>query len=211
MAWLDVNNNGNGGSSTEVKYVKFPVGKTKLRVLDAEPYSRWTHWIKAANAGKGMSVDCIGKGCPVCRAIVEDKKAKREKRYSSSKSHAINVLVKDQLGTAVNEVQILDKGNSIFGMMADIMSESGDLRGYDLTITRRGESLGEISYTVLPVYPPTPLTDSEKALEKVDIKEMRKPLTAEQIEVLMAGGSLAPKEESSDSAGDINIDFTTAV
>lgn len=214
MSWNDINNGNNSGAK-EVKYVKFPVGKTKLRVLDAEPYSRWTHWIPQANNGKGMSVDCIGKGCPVCALIADDKKNKRDKRYRASKSHAINVLVREQGSNPVNEVMIMDKGNSIFGMMADLMGEMGDLRNFDITVTRRGESLGDITYTVLPVYPPTPLTAEEIALEKYDIKELRKPLTAEQVNTLLAGGSLVVEEATESNTADevagVDIDFTQAV
>ena len=53
-------------SKSETNYVKFVEGDNKLRILDAEPKAIWVHWLANANNGKGLSVVCLGKDCPMC-------------------------------------------------------------------------------------------------------------------------------------------------
>ena len=189
MSWSEIlnptNNNNTNNNESAVKYCKLKVGTNKLRVLDEEPYSRWSHWIPQANSGKGTSVDCIGKGCPVCEKIKEDKKNGAKQKYSTKKAHAINVLNRE-----TNEVEILDSGNKIFQGLAILLSQMGDLRGYDVNIVKSGSGTST-TYQVLPVYPPVPLTDAEKSMKLYDIKSIYKKLTPEQILGLMSGKSLA--------------------
>lgn len=216
MSWdaiLNSESNGNGGSSEKVKYTSFPEGTIKVRILDEQPYSRWRHWIPQANGGKGTSVDCIGKGCPVCAAISADKVAKRVPKMSGSKSHAINVL-----NRTTGDVEILDKGNTVFTSMATIMQQMGDLRGYDITITRKGKGT-DSTYTVLPVFPPTPLTEAEKGLTKYNIQELYKPFTVDQINQIMTGKSIADVTkdttaepvQATGTTGMPNVDFSQSV
>lgn len=228
--WNDLTqgNSNNSGSASEVKYLKLKPGVTKIRVLDEEPFSRWTHWIQAANSGKGLSVDCLGKGCPVCAEIAKDKKAKATKRYNSTKSHAINILARSfktlqGVETSLNnEVNILDKGNKIFTGLLACMSNMGDLRNYDVTITQVGEDFGSITQTVMPTFPPSPLTDEEKALPKYDLLTLKKSFTAEQVVALMNGGTLDAVNAMSDAPtvdaptmpttnAPVGVDFTRPV
>jgi hypothetical protein len=221
MSWQDVadktKNQNNSGNKTN--YVKLEQGVTRLRIRDEEPVSRWVHWIPQANGGKGLSVTCIGKGCPVCREMFEDKKAKRKTKYSSRKQHAINVLTRSftnpaGVSTTINEPQVLDSGNQVFDGLLVVMKQMGDLRNYDVMITKQGESFGEIKYTVLPTFPPSELTEAEKALPVVDLNTMVAPLTAEQIEMLMQGAMMeavlgANTENATDnSAQGLQVDFT---
>jgi hypothetical protein len=227
MAWADILNkeskNSSGGEG--VKYVNLKVGTTQMRILDSEPKSRWVHWIPQANGGKGMSVACIGKGCPICKAISEDKKAKRKTKYGVTKSHAINVFTRTFQATpaspieTINELQILDKGNKIFEQLAIYVQQMGDITGYDVKIIRVGEEFGTINYTVMPVYPPTPLDESVKALKKYDLDDITKPFTAEEIMMFMSGATFEdvinarqPQETPNPAAGatDAAIGETTA-
>lgn len=209
MSWNDVGSNVKQNNNNEGKktvYVTLPVGSTKLRIVDEEPESRWTHWIPQANGGKGLSVRCIGKGCPVCTAIKADKAANRKTKYSSTKSHAINVIDR-----ADGEVKVLDKGNSIFNQLLVLMGQMGDLRNYDVTITRTGESFGSISYMVTPVFPPSELTEEEKAkveANRFDLKEITKAFTAEQIVQLMSGATLDEVVKNDEEVVDEPVDFT---
>lgn len=226
MSWNEIANKGNENTqgAGKIPYVKLKPGITQMRVLDAEPFSRWTHWIPQANGGKGCSVNCIGRGCPICASIKVDKDAKRKSKYSSPKSHAINVLVRSFKATPtsnaepVNEVQVLDKGNKIFEQMLVSIQQLGDIRNYDITITQTGTDLGSINYTVLPVYPPVALTDAEKALPKHDITAIQKNFTVEQIKALMEGKTLeeitamvAPEtavDDRSRTNAAVGVDFT---
>jgi hypothetical protein len=222
MSWQTIREKGgNSSEGGKQTYVKFPIGTVQGRVMDDEPVSRWTHWIPQANGGKGISVTCIEKGCPICAAIKADKEAKRKSMYTSSKSHAINFYTRsikeNGVVTPINEMQVLDKGNQIFEGLLAILEQYGDLKSLDVMITRTGKDKNEVKYTVLPVFPPTPLTDAEKALEKIDLNELTKALTAEQIKMYMQGkttdeiiGNAAevPKATSANPTENLSVDFT---
>jgi hypothetical protein len=196
--WNDVLNKGSNNSGEQkTEFVQFPsAGTVQLRILDDEPISRWKHWMPMANAGKGLSVTCIGKGCPVCAKIAEAKKTKAKTPFGSTKSHMLNVLTRSftpqgsQTPQAINKVQILDKGNKVFEGLLTIMQQMGDLKNYDVKIVQTGEGFGNINYTILPTFPPAPLTPEEAALQRYDISEITKPLTAEQITQLMNGATM---------------------
>lgn len=211
MGWNEIAN-GQGtqnGEAKEVNYTKLPVGQTKIRILDEEPYSRWTHWIQQANGGKGQSIDCIGNGCPICEEVKKAKKEKTKAKYNSTQSHCINIY-----NYNTKQVELLDKGNKIFGQIATIFSQMGDVRNYDLTITRTGEDLGSINYTTLPVFPPKELDEALKKVCEVtyDIQALKSKLTREQILMLMAGKSLADfinnEEEQSNDLSNEDIDLS---
>lgn len=193
MAWNDIQNGGNSnaGSSDgadKIAFTNTPVGTVLLRVVDAEPISRWTHWIQSAQGGKGISVTCIGKGCPCCKDISEAKKASGKSKYNSSKKHALNVINR----TAGNKIEVLDKGNKIFGQMVVLIQQMGDIRNYDITITRVGEEVNQINYTVLPKFPPTPLSaaDIELSKTKYDIKEVTKAYSLAEVNMFIAGSTM---------------------
>jgi len=217
MSWNEILNpqsNNTVNNEGAVKYCKLKAGANKLRVLDEEPYSRWSHWIPQANSGKGTSVDCIGKDCPVCAKIKEDKANGVKQKYSTKKAHAINVLNRE-----TNEVEILDSGNKIFQGLATLLSQMGDLRKYDVNIVKSGSGTST-TYQVLPIYPPVPLTDAEKNMKLYDIKNIYKKLTKEQILGLMSGKSLAEvtKTEGTEEATTTNendtalgVDFGEAI
>ena len=202
--WADVTNENNQSSSkeSEVKFLKLPEGTVKIRVLDDEPKSRWRHWIPApANNGKGISVNCIGKGCPLCEENKVAKKATGKNKYNTSMSHIINVLVisiteKGKPAKEVNEVMLLDKGNTIFGNMADLISQGCNLKERNINITRKGKNFNDITYSVMPVLVDEPLTveQNQISLDTYDLDEVDKNLSLDELKTLMNGGSLQPAE-----------------
>lgn len=197
MGWNDLlNTQTQQGNKEEVKYTKLNVGITKLRILDDEPYTRYTHWIQSANAGKGSGVDCIGRDCPVCAEIRKAKSQGAKSKYSNTRSNAINVY-----NYNTGEVEILDKGMKIFQAIATIASQMGDPKNYDINITRTGEGFGNITYNVLPVFPPTEMSDEVKAKaeNKYNIREIRKPLNMTQVQMLIDGKSIADVTKTEDT------------
>lgn len=158
-----------------------------MRIIDDEPFSYWTHWIPQINSGKGGSVDCMGKGCPVCKIIANDKKEGNKARYSSTKKHKINVILRGAT-RGEDKVAILNAGETVFDQLKQIMMQMGDLKSYDVTVTKTGSGK-QSKYSVLPTFPPTPLTENEQSLEKYDIPNMHKPLTEEQVKMLLEGKS----------------------
>lgn len=206
MSWNEVGQSAaanSGEAGEKVKYLDLPVGTTQIRIFDNEPTSRWSHWIQSAQGGKGMSVPCVGKGCLICGMIAEDKKNKVVKRYNSSKVHSINVINRQ---TA--EINVLDKGNKIFGQIVEYMKQLGDARGYDLKITRTGAGTATV-YTVIPVFPPTPLTEADKALKPYDLSTLGKPFTNEQIQMFIDGKMLSDVLKAGESEENGELPFDT--
>lgn len=210
MGWNDV-----GSSSTsdkqEIKYMGLLEGTHQIRCLDAEPVSRWTHWIPQANAGKGYTVNCAGKDCPVCAEIKAAKAKKAPAKMNSRKLHLMNVIDR-----ASGEVKLIDKGNGLFealyGIYEELKADNGDLTNYDLKIRVSGSGKDTV-YTPIPM-PVKPLTKDEKALEKYDREKLSESLTVEQITALMGGATFkevfGSEDDDSDATGDEkpNVDFT---
>lgn len=183
MGWNDVSNgnSGNGEGKNKVKFVEMKENNVvQLRALDEAPYSRYTHWIPQANGGKGATIDCIGRNCPVC----EDRNAKKAsgapQKYSVRKQHAMNVL-----NRGTGEVEVLDKGKRCYEALASIRDMIGDLRGYDVKIKVTGADT-DTSYTPVPM-PAKALTDAEKNLDKYNFTELYPKLTREQVLMFMEG------------------------
>jgi hypothetical protein len=209
MGWNDVTGKPNNGEGQKEKtrYNKLVSGKTHtIRVLDEQPFSRYTHWIQAANGGTGLTVDCPGAGCPICADIKAKKKAGQTQKYNSRKLHALNILNRE-----TGEVEVIDKGKRLFEMFLGLMNEIGDLRGYDIKVRVTGTD-SDTTYTPIAL-PPKPLTDAEKALVKYDLNEISLKVTNEQMQMLMNGATLkdvfGTDEETNDEQEEApNVDFT---
>lgn len=193
MSWNDVVS-GNGGSSDkkETKYTKLPVGATQLRCLDDAPKGRYTHWIPQANGGRGLSVNCSGKDCPICEIRKGEKEAAKAAgqsmpsySYNMRKAFAMNVL-----NRGTNEVEILEKGKTVFEQLKTLQDEIGPVTNYDVKLVRRGTEFNDVSYSALPMAV-APLSATELALEKFDIDKICEPWTAEQIRQAMNGATIA--------------------
>ena len=83
MSWDDVNRT--AGSTKDINYTKFSEGNTVIRIIDDEPYSFWSHWMMKHNKG----VTCLGKDCPICSVIAQQKANKETPTYSSTQRHVI--------------------------------------------------------------------------------------------------------------------------
>ena len=187
MAWNDVKSSGGDQDRKDIEYFPKGEGTYQGRFLDGEPFSRWTHWIPAANDGKGASVTCIGKdNCPICKLVASQKAKKQDPTYTSRKMHAMNFLMRGKTHDE-DKIVVYDKGNVPFGLLAGLNEDVGDLTTYDVKIRVTGKDKNQ---THMPIpQQPSKLTDAEKALEKYNFAEMYKELTPDQILTLMAGGS----------------------
>ena len=121
---------------SETNYVKFVEGDNQLRILDAEPKAIWVHWLANANNGKGLSVVCLGKDCPMCAKYRYDKANKVNTRDRLSRQFVINVYNRN-----TKRVELLQKGKSIFGTLATFHKSMGDITGYDMNIVKTGKAL----------------------------------------------------------------------
>jgi len=180
MGWNDIAS-AEKAETKKAKWAELKEGTLyQMRALDEAPYSRYTHWIPQANGGKGATIDCIGRDCPVCADIHAKKASGAQQRYNSRKQHAMNVI-----NRATGEVEILDKGKRCYEALSGIRDMVGDLRGFDIKIKTSGSDT-EVAYTPIPM-PAKPLTDAEKVIEKYDFSVIYPKLTKEQVLELMSG------------------------
>lgn len=202
--WNEVLNSGARENKEEVRFVKFNEGANNLRILDEEPVAVWKHWVQGANGGKGMSIVCLGKNCPMCEKNKSDKANNLKTKDRIQRVFIINVY-----NRATKQVEVLEKGTTIFKTLATFHEQMGDLRNYDVNILKTGQGLNT-AYTVIPVMksPEVP-----EGLEKYDIEANNKPLSVEMVNLLMAGltyeeanKTLGGETKSSDD--DLEVDFT---
>jgi len=201
MGWNDIKQNSGSNDKPDVNYLSLGEGTHQIRILSEEPYTRWTHWVQSANGGKGLTVNCIGKNCPICSEIKAAKANKEKPKYNSRKLHALNVIDRK-----TGEVAILDKGNALFEQLLGLFEEIGDPREYDVKIRVSGTGR-DTSYVVIPM-PATKLTDAEKALEQYDFDEIYTNLTPEQIQQLIDGATYADifgDKDNDDDEPDVDI------
>lgn len=177
---LDSNTSGDG---EKVTFTKFPEGITRIRVIDNAPYQRWTHFIKRAS----RSINCPGKGCPICDIRRGQKANKMPYTYPMAKRFAINVINRE-----TGNVEIMEQGKTFFqdlqDLMGDLKQENNKLIDADIKVRRRGLGQDDTSYRldIEKVYPLS--ADDEKLLEKrVKFEEYFKAHTIDQITRIVKG------------------------
>lgn len=141
MSWDDVRNESK--SNEKENYTKFPEGTTMIRILDAEPYSFWQHWIQSTKT----SVNCPGKDCPICNVIAKAKANNETPMYNNSRKHAMRVW-----NYTTNQMEIMTQGKGFMQQILDLHEEIGDIRTYDIKVKRSGGGLNT-TYTTMPTAP----------------------------------------------------------
>lgn len=197
-----------GGQRQEDKldYLATPEGDTRFRVLDAFPFFYKEWWSTKGNGGAGTSVpfkgaedildsenkafmskvfaeaDAKGLKDKARKDFLRDHGYKKQPWGKVKEKYVIHVLDR-----ATGEVKLLDKGNGVFKELKKyaMNPEYGDLRNYDVTLTRKGTGFMDTEYSITPARSNTPLTPAEIELynaKKVDLAELKggKGITAEQ-------------------------------
>ena len=176
----DLEANTNGSGSTKSEFTKFPEGITRLRIVDEEPYQRWTHWQKKAS----RSINCPGKGCPICEIRRQEKANKvpyAQHTQSMAKRFAINVLNRE-----TNRIEILEQGKQFFqdvrDLKDDLEAEGKKLIDADLKVRRRGTTKDDTTYRV-DIDSQYELEPEDEVLltSRTNLKEYFKPHTIDQI------------------------------
>ena len=177
MSGWDLGGNG-GEDKKKAEFTKFPVGITRIRILDEIPFTRWTHWLMKFK----RSLNCPGKGCPICEIRKQQKANKETQTYAMARRVAINVY-----NYETKRVEIMEQGVTFFedlrDLMQDLSDEGKDLRDAIIKVRRRGESKDDTSYRI-DVDKFEPLTEEEKEeyqKDIVDLKEFFKPHSTEQV------------------------------
>lgn len=194
---VEETNNGGHTEKEKLDFLATPEGNTKIRVLDAAPYAYQEWWSVQGNGGQGTSIPYKGKDdllekenqafMKVIFAQADEKGLQDKARKDFLRDHGYKKQpwgkVKQKfaihvLDRATGEVKLLDKTKGVFEQLKKFAMnpEYGDLRNYDITITRKGTGWMDTEYTVTPARSNTPLTADEKALyeaKKVDLHELK--------------------------------------
>lgn len=162
----------NGGSNKKVEFTKFPVGVTRIRVLGDSPDVRWTHWIQNAK----RSINCPGKGCPICEIRKQQKANKETYTYAMSRRFAIWIYNYD-----TEKVELCEQGIGFFedlkNVMDDIVEGGNKLSDAILKVRRKGTTKDDTTYRI-DKDDIKPLSSSERevyAEDIIDLKEFFKP------------------------------------
>lgn len=176
MGWNDVE--GTPREATEkTPYTSFKEGNTVIRVIDNEPYSFWSHWMQKQQT----SVTCLGKDCPICDVIAEQKANKQTPTYGNGKRHAIRIWNRE-----TNQMEVLIQGTKFFSQLLTLHKEVDDITKYDIKVRRTGSGT-DTTYMLLPQQPAD--FDHAADLTEVDMAELFAPKPKEIILQLMEGKS----------------------
>jgi hypothetical protein len=175
------------GNGKKAEFTKFPQGITRIHIVDEEPAVRWVHWMPQFK----RSINCPGKGCPICEIRHQQKANKQPYTYQMGRRLAINIY-----NYETGKVEICEQGVTFFQDLRDIMedlkSKGKHLSDVNLKVRRRGTTKDDTSYRI------DVLTDEENeglALpdsiieDKIDLKDYFKPHTEDQILRLVQGES----------------------
>ena len=175
MSWNDVEAKSGSKKEDQIPFTKFEEGNTIIRVLDDEPYSFWNHWMTKHNRG----VRCLGKGCPICSVIANQKANKETPTYSSTQRHAIRIW-----NYTTKQMEIMIQGKQFMEQLLNLHREVGDIKTYDIKITRKGKDT-TTTYMALPTQP----KDFEHTAELKDVNfdEVFVPIEKDKILLLMEG------------------------
>ena len=172
-----------GGNNKKQEFTKFPEGITKIRIIDVEPVERWTHWM----ARDKRSINCPGKGCPICEIRKQEKANKLPYTYLMTRRFALQVLNRN-----TNKLEIMEQGITFFQDLRDVMellaTQNKSLIDVDLQVRRRGSGKDGTSYRIDVAEEYTLTAEDVKMVEeKIDLKEYFTPHTPEQITRVVAG------------------------
>lgn len=180
MSGWDLDSGSNGGGQ-EVDFTKFPVGVTKIRVVDVAPHQRWTHWMPQFR----RSVNCPGRGCPIDEIRRQEKANGVPYSYNMTKRFALQIINRE-----TGKLEIMEQGKTFMedlrDLMNDLREDGKSLSDVDIKVRRRGTDANDTTYR-LDIDEEYPLSDNDKKLaeNKLDLNEYFKPHTPEQIMKLL--------------------------
>lgn len=181
-AWdFDAGSTGTKTDGSKKDFMKLPVGVTLIRVLDNDPYVRWSHWMTQFH----RSVTCPGN-CAICKIRkLEKAEGIAKPRYSLQRKFSMNVY-----NHGTDRIEIMDEG-------VDFMAEMRIVRE-DLIAQQKNlsDAVLKVRKTIVSDKPKYRVdidnvsTYSDKELQAIENKtnfaEYFKTATHEQIKALLA-------------------------
>ena len=176
MGWNDVTSE-KRDAAEKIPYTSFKEGNTLIRAIDNEPYSFWSHWLPKQQT----SVTCLGKDCPICDVIAEQKADKQTPTYGNGKRHALRIWNHD-----TKQMEVLIQGTKFFSQLQTLHKEVDDITKYEIKVRRSGSGT-DTTYMLLPQQPSA--FEHADQLTPVDMAELFAPKPKEIMLQLMEGKS----------------------
>jgi hypothetical protein len=171
---------GSNSGGTKAEFTKFPVGATRIRVLDPAPHIRWTHWMQKHK----RSINCPGmKVCPIDDIIAKQKANGETPSYPRGRRYAMNIF-----NYETNRVEIMEQGKTFMEdlkmIMEDLMDDGKSLIDVELKVRRTGTGKDDTKYRIDRAGD----AQGNPPVEGIiDLDEYFKPHTPEQITRLLNG------------------------
>lgn len=172
-----------GSNNKKQEFTKFPEGITKIRVVDEAPYERWTHFLIRDK----RSINCPGKGCPICEIRKSQKANKIPYTYPVARRFALQIINRN-----TGKLEIMEQGITFMQDLRDVMEmlhEDGKkLIDVDLQVRRRGTGKDNTSYRI-DIAEEYELSEDDiaKMGEMIDLEEYFKPHEPELITRVING------------------------
>lgn len=179
MGWNDVDRKTGGG-----RYLSLEDGETKrVRILDEEPHTILLHKISQNVDGEEVFITV-----PATLKADDDFVNAATNRYPPVPQHNLRVLVYDEDGDP-DQIMVLSGGVQIFRPLKAFYQRYGDVREFDIEITRDGEKRDtKYSVTMCPKSHEIDLDEwSEKLSEDESLAwdTLFPPITAEEQEKMI--------------------------
>lgn len=173
MSWNFSTNNG------KAEFTKFPVGITRIRIIDEAPHIRWVHWMPVHK----RTVNCPGKDCPICEIRRQQRTNKEPYTYGVSRRFTMNIF-----NYETGKIEIMEQGITFFedlrDLKDDLEEENKTLQDAIIKVRRRGTGKDDTSYR-LDI---DGQAEEDLPTEEItDLIEYFKPHTNEQILRLVNG------------------------
>ena len=167
----------------KINYTKFPVGITKVRFLSDAPHQKWAHYI----AKEKRTINCPGKGCPICE--IRQKQKANDEAYTYPMSRRMSMYL---FNYDTNQYEVCEQGSNFYKELRDLKDEiekgGNMLHDAIIKVKRRGSAKDDTSYR-LDIDRVDGLQDEMKKgfTELTALSELSKPHTIEQITNVVQG------------------------
>lgn len=210
----------NDGSGEKKEFAKFPEGVTEIRIFDSAPHQRWSHWLPLFT----RSVNCPGRGCPICDINKRARDNGDKNIYGNQKKFAMNIY-----NQSMNQLQIMDEGKLFMEDLRDVKDEiekdGKPLIGAILKVRKRGTGRDTTYRIDLKEHADLTKEEKEAFNDIVDLDEYYKKTPADKILELLAIDEqdkdkrlemfneilYGPKEDTSNDSEDIATEETEEV
>ena len=172
-----------GAGQKKNNFTKFPEGITRIRILDSAPFMRWTHWLPQFS----RKITCPGFGCQIDELIKKQKAEGATPTYGTSRAFSLNIYNHD-----TQQREIMEEGVTMFEQLKNAIEDAIEdnpgkgINDFIFKVRKRMGGNGRATWTV-SLDSVSDLTENETTaqLEKVDLAEMFKAPTIEQMQDLL--------------------------